>query len=66
MSHHKRLSSVEKIPKLDLSKAAPFANLPDPYAYLREEMEAEEAKKNAEAMAMSQTKKSCNLIHMIS
>ena len=49
------MSSIEKIPKLDLSKAAPFANLPDPYAYLREEMEAEEAKKKAEAMAVSQT-----------
>ena len=35
------------IPKLDLSKAAKFANLPDPYAYLREE---EEKAKEAETV----------------
>ena len=33
------------IPRLDLSKAAKFANLPDPYAYLQEEEEEEENKK---------------------
>ena len=35
----KRQSSADLVPKLDLSKAHQFANLPDPYAYLREEEE---------------------------
>lgn len=35
--NQQRKTSADLVPKLDLSKTAQFLNLPDPYAYLREE-----------------------------
>ena len=39
-----RQNSIDLVPKLDLKKAEKFANLPDPYAYLKDLEQAEEEK----------------------